>query len=407
MVVNRLISGILLFLCVSCAQAQSDGAQETDCGSAQFAIEDYAQDDAHGMAQFYDKLHRASSAKSPVRIGYFADSWIEADVLTVDLREKLQSRFGGYGIGWVDCTPGMYRNRPTIGLASEGIDGHVVIKKPFDKALEGISQRYFLPKDKSSITLTAKKYREHAAKWQCASLFFRAPNGFMVTTVQNGADTTTSKMSAGSTHVQRFDFPAKEMTSLKCTFTDVKPGTVLFGTALESSNGVVLDNLGVRSLQGYQLLDIPDTTLADFARLRPYDLIVLHFGVNAMSKETNEKKLTYYINKMKRVIERFRNAYPQATILVLSLSDNKMGRAKDNEMLAQMQREMAKECKVPFFSVFEAMGGSGSIGRFVKNGWASSDHVHINFKGGEQVATYIFNALEQGYQQRHGGDSKK
>ncbi|MDO4511901.1 MAG: GDSL-type esterase/lipase family protein [Bacteroidales bacterium] len=389
----------------ACAQKASRAAEDVDLTKPM--IEDYALDEAAGMARFYDRLHAAASASQPVRIGYFADSWIESDVLTVDLREKLQSRFGGWGIGWVDCTPGMYRGRPTIGLASTGISTHVVIKKPFDKSLQGISQRYFFPSEGATISLTAKNYREHASRWQRASLFFRSPAGFTLSAVQNGTDTTVSTMPVGSTQVQRFDFPAGESTSLKCAFSEVKPGTVLFGAALESANGVILDNLGVRSLQGYQLLDIPDTTLADFARLRPYDLIVLHFGVNAVTRNTTERSFGAYLDRMKRVIERFRNAYPGTTILVLSLSDSKMGAPSVNAMCARMQRQMAKDCAVPFFSVFDAMGGGGSIRRFVKNGWASTDHVHINHKGGEQVASYIFNAIMQGYNQRHGRSEKQ
>ncbi len=37
--------------------------------------------------------------KRPVRIAYFGDSFIEADIFTADLREMLQQEFGGLRSG--------------------------------------------------------------------------------------------------------------------------------------------------------------------------------------------------------------------------------------------------------------------------------------------------------------------
>ena len=42
--------------------------------------------------------------KRPVRIAYFGDSFIEADIFTADLRERFQSEFGGCGVGYVPIT---------------------------------------------------------------------------------------------------------------------------------------------------------------------------------------------------------------------------------------------------------------------------------------------------------------
>ena len=70
-------------------------------------IEDYGDSTRCGMA-FYEALDRTSSSNPEddglVRIAVFGDSFIEADIFTADLREMLQKRFGGCGVGFVTIT---------------------------------------------------------------------------------------------------------------------------------------------------------------------------------------------------------------------------------------------------------------------------------------------------------------
>ena len=67
-------------------------------------IEEYADSAGRGMNCFYEALGKVASLDRPVRIAYFGDSFIEADILTGDLREMLQKRFGGCGVGYVSIT---------------------------------------------------------------------------------------------------------------------------------------------------------------------------------------------------------------------------------------------------------------------------------------------------------------
>ena len=59
-------------------------------------IEDYSDSTMRGMTRFYQALDELASTPS-VRIAYFGDSFIEADILTADLREMLQQKYGGCG----------------------------------------------------------------------------------------------------------------------------------------------------------------------------------------------------------------------------------------------------------------------------------------------------------------------
>lgn len=59
-------------------------------------IEDFGTPDSSRLRAFYDTL---LCARRPVRIAVLGDSFIEGDILTADLRERLQQAYGGGGAG--------------------------------------------------------------------------------------------------------------------------------------------------------------------------------------------------------------------------------------------------------------------------------------------------------------------
>ena len=70
------------------------------CRAGMTCIEDYSDSTMRGMTRFYQALDELAKAPRPVRIAYFGDSFIEADILTADLREMLQQKYGGCGVGF-------------------------------------------------------------------------------------------------------------------------------------------------------------------------------------------------------------------------------------------------------------------------------------------------------------------
>lgn len=82
--------------------------------------------------------------KRPVRIAYFGDSFIEADIFTADLREMLQQEFGGCGVGYVPVTSSISGYRPTVRHTFWGWSSHSSNDSVgFDKMQQDISGHYF------------------------------------------------------------------------------------------------------------------------------------------------------------------------------------------------------------------------------------------------------------------------
>lgn len=365
-------------------------------------IDDYSEGRPGGMAHFYEVLSRVESMGRPVRIAYYSDSFVEGDIMTCDLREMLQERFGGNGVGWIDCGSEISGFRRSIDQHSSGIKGYEVMRKPFSHRLEGISQRYFLPEKRVVMAASGTNYKQHASQWQVSQMFLRTSQPAVLSMSKNGGAASAVRVDS-SRRVQMVPMHERaDVRSVRCRIDSCGHDIQLFGMALESAEGVVLDNLSMRGSMGNTLAYIPQQTLDDFARLRPYDLIVLHFGLNVINEHSRTSNYKAYVQQMKKVVSHFRASFPEASILVVSVSDRdqrRMGSIRTMqgvETLVAYQQLLAAECGVGFYNLFQAMGGRESMKKMVEHGWANKDYTHLSFAGGKQVAGYFFDSMMAG-----------
>ena len=390
--------------------AQSEPTPATN-SQGQTLIVDYSGGRAGGMAHFFSQLSRSRMLGRPVRVAYYGDSFIEGDIFTADVREQLQDRFGGNGVGWVDCASQVSGFRTTVVHNTSGIREFEVVKRPFSNANQGIAQRYFTASDGARITYKGSQVRKHLAQWDKAIFYLRTDGGLRLRTTLNG-DTTVTDTVSGNNSLQAIMRTAgiapgdslqrqRQMNSVSYQVQAPGSGTLLFGVALEPHHGVVVDNFSMRGSAGFTLQQIPAATLSQFAAQRPYDLIVLHFGLNV----ANARQANYsgYIRQMGQAIEHLRQAYPQASILVVSMPDRDQrsgaGLRTMNgvEQLVAYQQIMASEHGVCFYNLFEAMGGRESMKTLVDQGMANRDYTHINFKGGRHLGRIFVESLMETY----------
>ena len=376
------------------------------------SILDYSQGGSASMYHFYQALANVKQMNRPVRVAYYGDSFIEGDIFTADLRELLQDQFGGNGVGWVDCASQVNGFRTTVTHHFSGIHEYEVVKRPFKPTNQGIAQRYFTAANGATITYKGTKVRRHLAEWDKAIFYLRTNGGLTLRATING-DTTLVNTVEGSQNLQTVvhtgGFAPKDslqqprnISSVSYAVSNIGEGTLLYGAALEGEHGVVVDNFSMRGSAGYTLVNIPAATLAQFAAKRPYDLIVLHFGLNV----ANAKQANYsgYTRQMGEAIDHLRQAYPGVSILVVSMPDRDqrtdagLRTMKGVEQLVAYQQIMASDHAVAFFNLFEAMGGRESMKGLVEQGLANKDYTHINFKGGRYLARFLYDALMAGYQ---------
>lgn len=378
------------------------------CRTGMTCIEDYSDSTFRGMRPFYEALNRLSSGDDEdrqVRIAVFGDSFIEADIFTADLREMLQKRFGGCGVGFVAITSATNGFRPTVRHTFGGWESHAVTDSiGFDKKLQGISGHYFIPRRGAFVELRGqKKYASLLDTCQRSTIFYLSKDSLSLTASVNKGDAQLFSV-LPSAHLQTSEVEGN-IGSVRWSAGEAD-STRFYGVAMDGKQGIVLDNFSLRGSTGLSLRDIPQRMLKEFNRVRPYDLIVLEYGLNvATERGRNYDK---YQKGLLTAIEHLKNCFPQAGVLLLSVGDRDY---KDDEgelrtmpgvkNLVRYQQHTAALSGIAFWSMFEAMGGEESMATLVhaKPAMANLDYTHINFRGGRFLAGLLYETLIYGKEQ--------
>lgn len=378
------------------------------CRTGMTCIEDYSDSTFRGMRPFYEALNRLSSGDEEdrqVRIAVFGDSFIEADIFTADLREMLQKRFGGCGVGFVAITSATNGFRPTVRHTFGGWESHAVTDSMgFDKKLQGISGHYFIPRRGAFVELRGqKKYASLLDTCQRSTIFYLSKDSLSLTASVNKGDAQLFSV-LPSAHLQTSEVEGS-IGSVRWSAGEAD-STRFYGVAMDGKQGIVLDNFSLRGSTGLSLRDIPQRMLKEFNRVRPYDLIVLEYGLNvATERGRNYDK---YQKGLLTAIEHLKNCFPQAGVLLLSVGDRDY---KDDEgelrtmpgvkNLVRYQQHTAALSGIAFWSMFEAMGGEESMATLVhaKPAMANLDYTHINFRGGRFLAGLLYETLIYGKEQ--------
>lgn len=362
-------------------------------------IEDFLPGDTNRMMdRFYKALLNIEEMDRPVRIAYYGDSFISGDLLTQDLREMLQEKFGGSGVGAVELVK--QYSRGSVSQSAEGLSEHdPVNKNGFKTDLQGMSGVYCISdaEAKAKLTGTTTNHSTHVKSWTNSQLFFRPQSSASVSCKINGKQ---KELYSGKSNKLQMVQMEGETSSAEWNLKG--KGNVFYFASNESSKGVIVDNFGMVSVSGNQLKKIPQSTLDEFAAVRPYDLIILQYGLNVASpKEVDHYK--YYVRGFKEVISKFQKAWPNAAILLVSVSDRAQkegGVAKSMDAIRELvgvQHDMAKDCKVGFWNMYKVMSEDmGGIIKMAEQGDAEKDYTHITLKGGKVLAKPLYDALMNG-----------
>jgi lysophospholipase L1-like esterase len=191
---------------------------------------------------------------------------------------------------------------------------------------------------------------------------------------------------------QKFDFAARGRVRL-------------FGVSLENTSGVVVDNLGVVSVN----LKSFDANKAEHFQAelthRGADLVMLMIGANeAEWLNPGDRDTRDYATRYSKLLAQVRAAVPEASCLVVSPTDQ--AEARDGTyvsrpvmpMLIDAQRTAAHEAGCAFYSTYGWMGGQGSAAKWFRRGMVGTDFQHLSRKGADALVDGLFRTLVAGYQ---------
>jgi lysophospholipase L1-like esterase len=344
-------------------------------------------DEKYPLDHFIDNLLEAKAGKAKVRIAWYGDSFSEGDILVSDLRDTLQTLYGGNGVGFVPITSEIAGFRRSVIHSFAGWNTTSILTDPGSGKL-GISGFSYMSDSGNYVFYKGSDHFKHTSYFSMFRLFYASAYDHKARIVINRKDSRILTMPASgmpSVITVKSDSIRQVSASL------YQGGINCFGASLEDETGIYIDNFAIKGNSGLGLQGISSKTLAAFDSLLNYDLIVLQFGLN-VSNSPN-KDFTGYIKGMSKLISKLKVAFPSTPILLLSVSDRSQRRQGQFvtmpviPLLIQAQEQIAFENKLLFWNLFEAMGGENSMAEFAnsKPALANKDYTHLNFAGGRKV----------------------
>jgi len=158
------------------------------------------------------------------------------------------------------------------------------------------------------------------------------------------------------------------------------------------SGGVSYDVFGINGAKANRILSWNQPALVAAIRARDPNLIILAYGTNELTDGTWTD--ASYESLLGEILQLFHNAAPNASIIVLGPPDRDdlpVG-ARLIEIL-NAERRAALANNAAFWSAFDAMGGAGSMQKWVRLGLAQPDRVHLTGAGYAKLADMFYEDL--------------
>jgi hypothetical protein len=350
------------------------------------------------MKKFLNSLNQAKIIK--IRIAHYGDSINWGDIITQDLRQNFQSKFGGQGAGFMS-------------LVTDDIVVKQTTKETFDEAewdwaslftrnlknySLGIAGTVAKSKGNSWVKYEATNFRSSCKSFKTIRLFYNnAKYSCRVSySLNNGAAQNLNLQSGMNVKESVINSPG-DITSVKFNFTSCSSDVNFYGVSLENGNGVYVDNFPIRGNSGVSIDDIPRNILSDFQKLLNYKLIILNYGVNIASPE--QTNYTWYRNKMIKVINNLKQIFPDAAILMIGVGDKAIKKGTkfvtDPSIFIVLneQKLIAQQTGIAFWNSMEAMGGVNSMNEWVNQNLALKDYSHFSDAGGKILADLLTEAI--------------
>ena len=353
-------------------------------------IEDYTPE-KKGLYSFFTAIDAIKQGRT-VRVAWYGDSFVEGDVILGDLRDTLQTRWGGRGVGFLPITSEVAHFRRTIRQQFSHWNTFSIVKKTEFHPKFGLNGYAYQPQENATLTYEGTRYFRNSHHWTEARLFYTAsaPCDFewqlADRIIQN--DHLTLQNNQVNLWEWKGNKPGSKYLNLR--FNE-KNDLTLYGAALESGPGFYLDNFSVRGNSGGSLKLLNPSFIQQFNAFQHYDLIVLQVGLNAVTNSLSN--IQWYQEELDGTFKHLRACFPNQPILIISVGDRggKIGTELETmpsvPAIVAMQREMAQRHGLLFYDLFHGMGGKGTMVRFAMQypRLANTDYTHLTHEGGQVV----------------------
>lgn len=333
------------------------------------------------LQSFYAALEEAGSRC--VRVLHYGDSQIEEDRMTMQIRQTLQNRYGGSGVGLMPLA----QTIPSITVKQQ-----LFMNGRYVQPAQG-PRRYFVygfKRDQRPDGL-------YGVMGQMAEMNDSLVSGseqMMAVCTPQGKQPRYTRWRVFADSTVRYSFSGDTVR--------LNGRGNIYGLSQESETGVIVDNIPMRGCLGTVFTKIDSLQLADFYHEQNVRLIILQFGGNAIPSNQKPGTIQSIVYGLREQVRYLQACAPQAAILFIGPSD--MLTQTDGEWhtypmvpyMDRLLRKMALEENIAYFSLFRWMGGTGSMARWQEAGMAGSDGIHFYRSGARKAGNAVVQWMLEG-----------
>lgn len=326
------------------------------------------------LEKFYAALEEAGTKK--VRVVHYGDSQIEEDRMTQQIREALQDKYGGSGVGLMPLAQTIpsrtvrqeLRMNDRFTLPANGPKRYLVYGPKRDQRADGLygvmgqvavmNDSLVRGSEEVTAICTPLDGRKRYTRWQVL------------------ADSSVHYDLNGDT-------------------VSLHGRGMVYGLSQESETGVIVDNIPMRGCLGLVFTKMDQEQLASFYERENVKLIIMQFGGNAIPSNRNPGTISGIVKGLREQVRFLQACAPEASILFIGPSD--MLTQEEGEWITypmvpymdRLLRKMALEEHIAYFSLYRWMGGAGSMLRWQEIGLAGSDGVHFTRSGARKAGKAV------------------
>ena len=354
-------------------------------------LEDYTPNQ-RGMSRFFAAVDSIRQGRT-VRVAWYGDSFVEGDILIGDLRDSLQSTWGGAGVGFVPITSEVAQFKRSLKHQFKGWTAYSILKKSENRPNLGLNGYAYQPEAEAKVHYEGASYFQHTRRWNQVRLFYTAETPCNFVWQANEEGPKMEKLNAkpdGKLSVWQWNGTAVGTDAFTIRFPE--PNNLLaYGVSLENGPGIYIDNFSIRGNSGGPLKSLRPDFIQQFDAVQQYDLVVLQVGLNAVTDKLNN--IRWYEAELDRTFKHLRTCFPDKPILIISVGDRdgKVGTEiltmRGVPAIVAMQRDMARKHGFLFYDLFWGMGGPETMLKFANQRprLANTDYTHLTHEGGKVV----------------------
>lgn len=387
---------------IEAASAASKSQAGLASGQALLAIEG-----VEHLRPFYSALAR-TDRPGPVRVLHYGDSTLAGDGIAKTVRRRLKAEFGDGGPGFfVAGMDSRWMRRDDVRVDRSGEWEIFTVLNGGNQGRYGLGG--IVAKARSGAGVQFAPARSAQALGQRLEIYAQKSRRSDALRLQiNGAPVTALRRIEHASFDQWLLEHPEPIASGQLLVQE--NGLEIYGLALETGLGVTWETTAVVGIASGSIRLFNADHLADQTRVRQPELIVVMLGGNDASHGgilQGDGKI--YRDGYVRAVNVLRRGAPGAACLLMSPTDQAMlddeGRLLSKKTMARMvelQRQASLELGCAFWDSWQFMGGPNSFARWLQQGLAWTDLMHLTEKGLNRIGQGLADALLHGHEQHKG-----